>query len=565
MQEKRYSLLKIITALQGMVFCILLVCLLVGGIYIHQKRLEVFQTEKKALLQTELSDMDARLEVLKLQLQEIMVDVTGLAGLWSEDSGERYFAKSSAQRLLRDKQERYRDMELCFVMKPDEYFVSSHSAVLSTAEKLKVRDYLGTEYEKLVTNQRTNQWNIIHVGDKSFLIMVYEFVAEDIYTGLVVNTDTLLSNVNVLFDKNSAYELIAESGERVTMHTLAPDKVWLGNVILMDVSMLRTKLKFHSSFTWRLSDLFNAATLLTVATFAVLCLGAVLLQYCVLRRLVLRPVKEMAEAVADAEHHLGEIHIEEGASTEEVYQLQKTLNYLFGEVVKTQLDLMQRQVAEKDVELRQLRSQVRPHFYLNAIMTVSSMTWQNRNDDIREYLAELSTHMRYMLQIKTSMVRLGEELQHIQTYIRMQEIKFPGSVVNVINCPKELSDQLIPHLLLYTIVENAFKYAMDLSDSLLLLIDCKEVKEEGFCGYQVTIEDSGQGFTQKTLDLYNTEDIIEDQAGRHIGLSNVKRSLALQYNRQDLLQIANVVPHGARITIRIPDETENGTMNKGEK
>ena len=79
---------------------------------------------------------------------------------------------------------------------------------------------------------------------------------------------------------------------------------------------------------------------------------------------------------------------------------------------------------------------VKTTFYLNAIMTASTMVYQNRNEETREYLQQLSTYMRYMMRIRESRVKLGEELEHVENYVKMQEIRFPGSILLVTECPE---------------------------------------------------------------------------------------------------------------------------------
>lgn len=74
---------------------------------------------------------------------------------------------------------------------------------------------------------------------------------------------------------------------------------------------------------------------------------------------------------------------------------------------------MKKRCGSRKEKLRMLRAQLRPHFYLNSIITVNSMTYQNRNEDIREYLACFSDYMRYMMKIHTDMIPLKQELKHI--------------------------------------------------------------------------------------------------------------------------------------------------------
>ena len=89
---------------------------------------------------------------------------------------------------------------------------------------------------------------------------------------------------------------------------------------------------------------------------------------------------------------------------------------------------------------------------------------------------------RYMMRIRESRVKLGEELEHVENYVKMQEIRFPGSILLVTECPEKLNEIRVPHLLLHTIVENVFKHAMSLTETLMLMISCREIEENGFRG-----------------------------------------------------------------------------------
>ena len=94
---------------------------------------------------------------------------------------------------------------------------------------------------------------------------------------------------------------------------------------------------------------------------------------------------------------------------------------------------------------------------------------------------------------------------------------------------------------------------------LLLFITCETFQNDNFDGYRVTVEDNGPGFTEEKLFMYNREQIVEERKEEsHIGLSNVKRSLFLQYQRSNLLKLTNVSPHGAKIEIYLPKEKKNG-------
>lgn len=204
-----------------------------------------------------------------------------------------------------------------------------------------------------------------------------------------------------------------------------------------------------------------------------------------------------------------------------------------------------------------LRAQLRPHFFLNAITTVNAMTYQERSEDIRTYLMKLSGFMRYTISSSEGMVSLGEEIGNVDNYFQMQEIRYPGRVMTFIDCAQEIKSVSIPRFLLLTIVENSFKYAMRIDDMIQIYVQCSRLEDGDFSGISMVVEDNGNGFTEEQIKIYNRPQIHESTGDIHIGMTNVKRTLALYYGRNDLMRISNTVPAGARVEIRIPSG-ENG-------
>lgn len=201
-----------------------------------------------------------------------------------------------------------------------------------------------------------------------------------------------------------------------------------------------------------------------------------------------------------------------------------------------------------------LRAQIQPHFYLNAITTISNMTYQNRNEEIRKYIAALAKFIRYMLNLQCKQVLISDELAHIDNYLKMQAIRFPNSVqVETYLDPK--AEQLeIPYLLLFTVVENTFKHAMDLYSTLRLRICCEAVEEAHFHGFRIRVQDNGKGFSQEVLDRIRQE-VSPANPKEHLGLTNVRRTLMLTYGRDDLLRLSNLPEGGAQVEIWIPSTT----------
>lgn len=303
----------------------------------------------------------------------------------------------------------------------------------------------------------------------------------------------------------------------------------------------------------------NRAWIAPAMLFSVslLCLALILWLSFYLRRKVLKPTK----ALLVAQDELGagnlDVRLTGNAGSSEFESVYASFNNMAGQIQNLRIESYDRMLKIREEQLRMVRAQIKPHFYLNAITTVYNMTYQNRQEDIRSFLQALARYVRYMMNIQSSSVAISEELLHIENYLNMQELRFPNSVTFTIRCPKEAGRVEIPFLMLFTLVENAFKHALDLYKPLHLDILCGFWREEGFSGCRLTVEDNGVGFPQEVLEEYQKE-LPEDRLPpkEHLGLSNIRHTLQFTYHRQDLLRLSNKEDGGARAEILIPIEEE---------
>lgn len=511
-------------------------------------------------LQDEVRKLEDRLDGDAVLVREMMYTVTGKKNLWSSDRDKQYFAKNEIQKNMSDKRVIYEDMELLFVARKDDFFLRVNNPSVIGRASINYCDYMAEHMEEMGSISQGRQWLIRNINGNNYCFLIGCYIAEDIYVGVGIQCSDLFEDIRLPF---------LESGGSVRISDIQGNYDLSGNGQMKSMSTIHvegtsqeTGLSVEGDMGDNSMEYIYNTTTAGILLLGILCIVSVTVQNMLLRKVIVAPVTELADKVKNItvdDNKMFEITLKSCCETQEIDILKNALNYLLKEVIAAKLQLYEKKMREQERELRMLRAQLRPHFYLNSIMTVNSMTYQNRNEDIREYLARFSDYMRYMMKIHTDMIPLKQELTHIRNYVDMQEIKFPSSALAVIDCPKELENVAVPHLLLYTVIENSFKYAMNLQDTLLLFITCETFQNDNFDGYRVTVEDNGPGFTEEKLFMYNREQIVEERKEEsHIGLSNVKRSLFLQYQRSDLLKLTNVSPHGAKIEIYIPKEKKNG-------
>ena len=538
---------------------VVILTFLIGGYFQIQTRHDK-EISENIRLQDEVRKLEDRLDGDAVLVREMMYTVTDKKNLWSPDRDKQYFAKNEIQKNMSDKRVIYEDMELLFVARKDDFFLRVNNPSVIGRASINYRDYMVEHMEEMGSISKGRQWLIRNINGNNYCFLIGCYIAEDIYVGVGIQCSDLFEDIRLPF---------LESGGSVRISDIQGNYDLSGNGQMKSMSTIHvegtsqeTGLSVEGDMRDNSMEYIYNTTTAGILLLGILCIVSVTVQNMLLRKVIVAPVTELADKVKNItvdDNKMFEITLKSGCETQEIDILKKALNYLLKEVIAAKLQLYEKKMREQERELRMLRAQLRPHFYLNSIMTVNSMTYQNRNEDIREYLARFSDYMRYMMKIHTDMIPLKQELTHIRNYVDMQEIKFPSSVLAVIDCPKELENVAVPHLLLYTVIENSFKYAMNLQDTLLLFITCETFQNDNFDGYRVTVEDNGPGFTEEKLFMYNREQIVEERKEEsHIGLSNVKRSLFLQYQRSDLLKLTNVSPHGAKIEIYIPKEKKNG-------
>jgi LytS/YehU family sensor histidine kinase len=157
-----------------------------------------------------------------------------------------------------------------------------------------------------------------------------------------------------------------------------------------------------------------------------------------------------------------------------------------------------------------------------------------------------------MLKGGLTQVTVQEEMQHVQNYIRMQELRYPDRIFYMCDIMRELQTHPIPRFLIHTFVENTFKHALSDKEMLSIFIKVDTVAKNGQPYVQITVEDDGDGFPDDVLREFQERGADHQDRGDKVGILNVRRTLKLLYKQDDLLQLTNIEPSGARVVIFIP-------------
>ena len=170
-------------------------------------------------------------------------------------------------------------------------------------------------------------------------------------------------------------------------------------------------------------------------------------------------------------------------------------------------------------ELKALQSQINPHFLFNVLNTMTSLIRTNP-EKAREVTIDLSNYLRYNLDNNVKSVELIKELNQVDTYIKIEKVRF-GDKLNILyDVDESLYNFQIPSLIIQPLVENSIKHGiLKKRDNGCVKIIIKKIDKD----IEVTIEDDGIGIEQSIIDN------LDKQIKENIGLKNVHQRLKLLY------------------------------------
>jgi signal transduction histidine kinase len=188
--------------------------------------------------------------------------------------------------------------------------------------------------------------------------------------------------------------------------------------------------------------------------------------------------------------------------------------------IENSRNLQEKEMALTQTRLNALQLQMNPHFMANALNALSMLT-DTDPEAAKRMIADMSGYLRenfYDPDEKSLMIPFSDELEHLERYLAIERIRFPG--INVYYW-LEATDFAIPAMTLQPLVENAITHGL-----------CKKEHSEGCIeiwssetkeAYTIIIEDDGVGFDEKEL----SGESRGEEGKKHIGIPNTEKRLAL--------------------------------------
>ena len=203
----------------------------------------------------------------------------------------------------------------------------------------------------------------------------------------------------------------------------------------------------------------------------------------------------------------------------------------------------------KKAELKALQAQINPHFLYNALDLIQWFAEEGMLPQLKDAISSLATFYRLSLSNGKEMISLTDEITHVRSYIRLQELRFPHMFLYEEHIDSVLLGHLIPKTTLQPLIENAILHGIQESDKrpghLWLCVKKQDADIE------ITIEDDGIGLPD-TPEVLLSPDYVASRQDHGFGLYNISSRLRLIYGEGYGLQLSSRTPQGTIVRVILP-------------
>ncbi|ANE48589.1 hypothetical protein SY83_22445 [Paenibacillus swuensis] len=242
-----------------------------------------------------------------------------------------------------------------------------------------------------------------------------------------------------------------------------------------------------------------------------------------------------------------------GITTSEFDQLFVRFNQMAEQIQKLIENVYEEKIRVRDATLKQLQSQINPHFLYNCFAHIVHMSDLGYNEGITAMSHNLCDYYRYSTRVDKPNVLLEEELKLVESYLEIQQIRIPR-LTYTMEIPDEMYGLGFPRLLLQPLVENAVIHGIEPYFSADTIRIRGAVTEQG---WEIWVEDNGPGMTEQAVrqltEQVETDDFLSADS---YGLRNVHQRLHIGYGPQSGLRFQALPGGGFRAGIEIYNRKE---------
>lgn len=197
-------------------------------------------------------------------------------------------------------------------------------------------------------------------------------------------------------------------------------------------------------------------------------------------------------------------------------------------------------------ELLYLQSQINPHFLYNTLDSIRFTARRNKDFEAAAQIERLSDLFRYYLNKKGEYVRFSDELEHLRTYMQIQQARFQGELTYEVHCEEAVLELYTIKLILQPLAENCIVHGFENKlGGGTIKIECF-IKENAVI---LKVEDNGTGTDPEPI-LKRLAQEADSQ--KFSALKNINDRIKLHFGNRYGLVFTSIPGKGTCVTVTLP-------------
>lgn len=214
---------------------------------------------------------------------------------------------------------------------------------------------------------------------------------------------------------------------------------------------------------------------------------------------------------------------------DEIEEIYHNFNGMVQEVQRLMQEHYQLGKEVKMTEVRALQAQINPHFLYNTLDLINWISMDYGAEEIGTLTWNLTRFYRLSLNHGKSLISIGEEVEHVEVYVNIENYHFDNAISLEVDVPEELKSYACLNIILQPFVENAIVHGIaekpDIESCEIRICARREEQDIVF-----SVQDDGPGVDVKEMQKETQQDIRTAQHG--YGVRNINFRLKLCFGEK---------------------------------
>ena len=407
---------------------------------------------------------------------------------------------------------------------------------LSTFQKRTLHNYMPYYIIEIELNQEAfkkalAQFNT-YEDSGSFLVNLTN-------NGIIINQSDV---DNTLFTESTIGGLSKEKGKGMKFYEIDKKKYYIVHAKSDYLNMILIKYIPEEVVLKPLQNFY-----IWVWVFSVVAVFIILVYSLSTYNLIQRPLFKLMESFQKVEVGDLQVSIKHDLNDEFGY-LYKRFNHMVKNLKKLIDQVYNQRILMQRAELKQLQSQINPHFLYNSFFTLNTMA-RIGDENLIVFTKHLGEYFRFITRNSSDYIPLIDEINHAKVYMEIQLVRFPSKLqIQFGECPERYNNLKVPRLILQPLIENAFEHGIEKKKSNgIVLVDFEANEKE----LEIIVEDNGIEMTDTGLEelrklLESDKEDLEVTA-----IINIHRRVRLLFGEESGLQFYRSQLGGLKVILKI--------------